>query len=329
MKKHITFILLVAISCIKTFAQNTKEAATNSGQIVLNAYVPESANNIPSEAKNHLENKLNQIASQYGIGGSSINPRFIITAKVVTLSKDIIGGAPQMFAQNLEITFFIGDGIENKKMANTVINAKGVGTNETKSFIDAIKKVNVNSAQLKEFVENGKAKIIDYYNSQCDAIIKEALTLEHQKKYEEAIYKLSIVPDACKSCYSKCLDTLAHIYQKKIDRDCDEKLLKAKSIWTSKQNTDGGSEIAEIISTIDPTSKCQAELASFIQSIKQKLDENEKKDWDFKMKVYNDKLEEDKRNAQLEQQRINAYQQVAVEYARNQPKTVSYNYIVW
>ncbi len=329
MKKGITLIFFAATFCVKVLAQNSTKTTDNAGQIVLNTYIPDNTNYLSSEAKSQLENKLNRITSLYGIGGSAINPRFIITAKISVLTKDIIAGPPQMVAQNLEITFFIGDGIDNKKMTNVTINTKGVGTNEAKSFIDAINKVNVNSPQFKEFVENGKNKIVQYYNTQCDLIIQESMTLERQQKYEEAIYKLSIVPDACKDCYKKCIDTLAYIYQHKIDRDCQEKLVRAKSIWASKQNSTGADEVAEIISTIDPDSKCQTELTSFIQKIKLKLEENEKKEWDFKMKVYNDKIEADKRNDQLEHQRINAYQQVAIEYARNQPKTVSYNYIVW
>jgi len=54
-----------------------------------------------------LKNKLDQIATKNGIGGSEVNPRFIITAEVNITTKDIIPGPPQMIAQNLDITFLL------------------------------------------------------------------------------------------------------------------------------------------------------------------------------------------------------------------------------
>ena len=32
---------------------------------------------------------------------------------------------------------------------------------------------------------------------------------------------------------------------------------------------------------------------------------------------------------ELEKQQVNAYKEIAVEYAKNQPKTVTYNNIIW
>ena len=32
---------------------------------------------------------------------------------------------------------------------------------------------------------------------------------------------------------------------------------------------------------------------------------------------------------ELEKKRIDAYKEVAVEYAKNQPKTITYNNIIW
>jgi len=35
------------------------------------------------------------------------------------------------------------------------------------------------------------------------------------------------------------------------------------------------------------------------------------------------------RNLELDKIRVNAYREVAVEYAKNQPKTINYNNIYW
>ena len=96
---------------------------------------------------------------------------------------------------------------------------------------------------------------------------------------------------------------------------------------------------------------CQPEVDAFIKGINNKLRADEKAKWDFKVKQYQDRLatqkeemriaveksqrddvyreNQAKRNVELDKIRVKAYRDVAVEYARNQPKTVTYNNIYW
>ena len=149
-------------------------------------------------------------------GSSDINPRFIITASVNISSKDIIAGPPQMIAQNIDITLFIGDAFENKIFSNLTLSLKGIGNNENKSLIDAFKRINPNNKEIESFIGEGKNKIITFYNAQCDFFLKEAETLTKEGKYEEAIYKLSLIPEVCQDCYFNSLDLIGFIYQQKI-----------------------------------------------------------------------------------------------------------------
>ena len=357
MKKIISVLLLsiVAITC------NAQEKLDDFGRIILNTYLSEKLQ-IPQEAKNFLQTKLTQITTNNGMGGSQVNPRFIISANVNVGTKDIIPGPPQMIAQNLEVTLFIGDAITNTIFSNVILNVKGVGTNENKAFIEAIKTINPKNQQITTFLEEGKKKIIQYYSSQCDFIIKDALSSSQLGNFDDAIYKLSIVPEVCQECYFKCLDTMVSIYQLKIDIDGKKKLSEAKVLWSSNQTTEGAEKSGEILSLIDPMASCQNEVTIFINSINAKLKADEKAKWDFKMKQYADKIEKQKeqmkiaesqakrddqfrenqavrdansqeknskRNYELDKLRINAYRQVASEYAKNQPKTVTYNNINW
>ena len=347
----IKYLIIVGLLLfgIESKSQNSPKL-DDFGRIVLNTYLPEQMD-LPAEARKLLDTKLSQIASNYGMGGSAVNPRFIITATVNIGTKDIIAGPPQMIAQNIEVAIFIGDAIENKSFCNTTLSLKGVGTNENKSFIDAIKKINPKQKDLYELIEQGKSKIISYYNTQCDFTLKEAMTLKHQCKYDEAIYKLSLVPEVCQDCYFKCLDTLQYVYQEKIDNDCQVKFQKAKTIWAANSSSQGAEEVAEVLSQIDPLASCQPEIEEFIKSIDSKLKADEKARWEFKIKQYEDQIAKEKeqfriaeeksirddefrenqavRNLELDKIRVNAYREIAVEYAKNQPKTINYNNIYW
>lgn len=344
--KKISFVILLLVS-FQTQAQAKLE---DFGRIILNTYLPEN-NAIPTEAKKALETKLNQITTNNGMGGSSANPRFIITAVLNVGTKDIIPGPPQMIAQNIDVTLFVGDAITNTVFSNTVISIKGVGSNENKSLIDAIKNINPKNKDISTFLEEGKNKIISYYTTQCDFIIKDAETLAKQQKFDEAIYKLALVPEVCKECYFKCLDKLTTIYQQKIDADCKSKFNEAKTTWSANQTPTGAEKAGDILSAINPEATCQSEITLFIKNIDAKLKADEKARWQFKMKQYADKIaikkdqiriaeekgrrddvyreNQSARNLELDKIRANSYREIAVEQARNQPKTITYNNIYW
>ena len=122
-------------------AQNTVGKLEDMGRLTLAAYVPQQIDQMPDAARSMLQNKISQIVTQNGMGGSFRNERFILTANIVIMTKDILPGPPPMHAYTLDITFYIGDGIEGTKFASKSVSVKGVGTNETKAYIEAIKMV--------------------------------------------------------------------------------------------------------------------------------------------------------------------------------------------
>jgi hypothetical protein len=354
-------ILLTISFLLAAYTGSAQVELNDFGRIVLNTHIPDNTP-IPQEARALLVNKLNQMTTNYGMGGSVTNPRFVITATVDIGTKDIIAGPPQMIAQQLSLTIYIGDAVTKTLFSSLTLNLKGVGTNENKSFIEAIKRINSKSEDIKELLEEGKSEIISYYSANCDFILKEAQTLVKQEKYDEAIYQLSLVPDVCQDCYFKCLDTLVSVYQQKIDADCQVKFNEAKVIWTAAQTPNGAERAGDVLSTINPMASCQPEVSIFIKKVDAKLKADEKARWQFKMKQYADKVAAQKeqtriaeeqskrddvyrekqaqrdavanekqaqRNLELDKIRVNAYREVAVAYAKNQPKRLLYDDIKW
>ena len=319
--KKILLSLLMIIG-YNAYSQNALGKSDDAARITLAAYVPQQIDKMPDAARSILANKLNQIVTQNGMGGAANNERFIITANVNVISKDLTATAPPMTAFVLEVTLYIGDGFVGTKFSSTSISVKGVGESETKAYISALKGISPTNSNIQSFVGNGKSKIIEYYNSKCDFIIKEAQTLVSQNNFEEAIFKLTSVPEVCKDCYDKCMDAVGPIYQKQIDRECKSKLMEANTAWNAAQDSYGADTAGGILAQIDPNASCYKEALALSNKIAQRIKEIDQRDWKLQLKEQQD-------NVDIQKATIKAIRDIGVAYGNGQPKTVTYNVRGW
>jgi cytochrome c551/c552 len=269
-KLGIIAILLIFISNMG-YAQNDQGTLDDFGRITLTPVLAKDLGDMPAGAEKLLLSKLRQVATKNGLGGTSINPQFIITATVSVITKDVTETAPPMIAYNLEANLYIVDYVNKKTLSNTTVELKGVGKNETKAFISGIKRINPKSSIIRSFVKKGKNKIIEYYNTQCEFILKQANTLVKMDKYEEAIHMLMTVPEVCKECHYKALDAIDPIYKKMMGENCEEDLKAAQMAYndgdmeTAKnhlENIEAGTDcydkavdLAKKINNMDPQSR--------------------------------------------------------------------------
>ncbi|MFD2550646.1 hypothetical protein ACFSQP_02335 [Bizionia sediminis] len=308
MKKIIT--LVIGLMATTLVAQDTNY------NISLGAYIPNQVEGIPDNAKAMLLNKLGQLITSNGISDDVANSRFIITPNITVMSKDVIGSAPTKIALNLEMTLYIGDGIAGNLFATESFTLKSVGNNETKAYMQAIKQLKPSNKKLQDFISNGKAKIIDYYNSNCKQLLAEAAVLENQNNYEGALAILVSVPSAS-DCFNTVKNKIESTYQKVIDTDCKLKLQEAEAIWVANQDIAAAKEAGYLLASVDPQANCFKAVKNLFSKIEKRVNDLQDRDWDIKLQEF-----------ELRKATIEAARAVGVAYGNNQPNTV-YNVRGW
>ena len=355
--RNIFIIGLLLASSVFANAQSLDDF----GRIALKTFV-NNRSQLPNEASTLLETRMSQIATNNGIASTDVNPRFVMTATVNILNKDIVPGPPQMLSQNVEITFTIGDVVEKKAFSTTSVSLIGVGLNENKAFIEAIKKINAKNPTFKSFIEEAKTKIVSYYQTNCEAILRDAKALATQGKYNQAIYNLSLVPDICSACYEQSQKLQSDLYTQKVETEGQKLFQQAKATWAKAPNKENASEVSKLISQISPNVSFIGDVNAFISEVSAVVQTQQQQEWEQyqreweqsvreweqatkerekqweqtvkeRDRAYSDQKAQQQvqanREHELEKARINACREIAVEYAKNQPKEVSYNYIVW
>lgn len=320
--------------------------AQDYGRIAINVVIPHLPN-VPEEARAALETKMQQVVTQYGLACNGATDRFVMTAKVNVTSKDVTPTTPVKISQKMEVTMFIGDVVDNKVYESVVFTVTGIGQSEAKSMIQAFNQIKHSNPKMKSFMENAEQKIITYYTSNCQFILTEANTLASNQQYDAAIAKLMAVPEVCTECYEKCMEKAVEVYRKKIGNEGDLLVQQARNAWLAKRDYESASEALAILAKVNPLSTAQDKVQALVNEINkhlrgeeaarakaakeaaEKAEAREQRDWDFKVKQYEDNLamvrQQQKDNTTIQREQIAAAREVGVAYGKNQPRTITYN----
>lgn len=337
MKKVIFIFVLLGVLSAKA-----QDRLDDIGRISIHAYVPE-REELPYEARKLLETKLSQIISSNGIADNENFVRFVLTAKINVISKDIVAGPPQRVSQKLDVTLMLGDIEEDKVYSQLTMSAIGVGQSYEKSFISAFKSINPKNTAITTFIQEGKEKIMGYYQAHCENLIVEAQKQASLQNYEDALMLLASIPDVCTDCFDEAVRTAAPIYTDMIEARGAECLNQARAVWAKNPTKDGARDATRLLSQINFAASCQPQAATLMREITSKMNEIDNREWEHQMQVYRDGIEREQRQwaqhvkeyeDRVETQRmyLKAARDVAMTYAKNQPKVITrvinYNRII-
>lgn len=275
----------------------------------IRVYVEDLQEPFPHNAKIQVENKLTQLLTANGLSSLDPNSQFVLTVFTVPQNKEVLATAPVQYIEVMELTFYMADALNQTVFSSTSQTVRGIGKSETRAYMDAISKINIKSPAMAQFVQQGKEKVIAYYDHEAPRILASVRTMIAMKEYDRAIFTAMTIPAQCKS-YNEAQQVMIEAYQAYIDQQCVENLALAKSAWAAEQNAAGAAAAGEYLAQIYPDAKCYGDAEALYKEIKGKVLD----DWKFEMKQYNDQVA-------LESQRIGAAKEVGVAYGNHQQPT--------
>lgn len=303
-----TRVLLAAMLCsMSIMAQNEYLPITVAVEDLVEPY--------PTTAKVQLTNKLHQMLTEQGMASLDNNGQFVLTAFMIPQDKEVLPGPPMQIMEKMNANLYIADVVQKNVLATLELPTKGLGRDETRSYLDAIKHLNTKSPEVAKFIQTGKDKIIAFYNEESPRIMKEAMVLSEMHEYEKALYLVTAIPAQCKH-YDESLAVILKIFHAYQDYVCQKLLAQAKMAWAAEQNKVGAEKAGEYLGQIYPDAACYGDAMELYNEIKAKVLE----DWHFQMKMYQDQVD-------LEKQRIEAARQVGIAYGNHQQPTTYVNWL--
>lgn len=320
MKRYLLSILL-SLLCF-----SGANAIGNSGKISF--YPVVTGMDIPEASRKLIVSKMEQALTQNGLGSIGHADRFVMLAKCNVVQKDVAATTPPHISQRVEVTFILGDVVENKIYTSASMELSGIGTNETKAWQTALNTIRPASQTFKQMFDEASEKIESYYVGHCENIIAKARTLASTGRSDEAIANLMAVPDICSDCHEKAMSTVIEIYQNKVDGEGASLLTKAKNAWAASSDENGADLAMTYLNEIPVTSSSFAEAETLANSISKKMSSEKEREWQLKQRQYNDEKEFRSREQANSHARsmatITAARAVAEKWAENQSETKVY-----
>lgn len=142
--ERLNVLIITLLMAVGAFAQQNGD-----GKVAFFSVVNNQSGTMPKAAVSALESKMQQVVTSDGYGSASRADRFVLVAKPAVITMDIAPTTPPRINQTVEITFVIGDVVENKTYASCSLTLTGIGINEAKAWNTAIAKIKPVNAEIK------------------------------------------------------------------------------------------------------------------------------------------------------------------------------------
>ncbi len=306
------FLYGIAILLLCSFYSQGQEVLSAKEMVAVTPVVPDGLD-LPDYAKKALEHKLIQITTQNGFG--SISGEIALTANVITTDKQVTGTIPAQYVVSLEVSLIVVNVLEGTIINEIAVPLKGIDKAENRAITMAFNNLNPRSPAIRNFMNQCRKKIIDYYTTRIPALTAKAKSLADRTEYDQALAVLASVPESVDE-YPAIADQMVAIYMKKIDKDGTAFLQNAKAKLAQHDLEGALNELTRI----DPSSNCFAKATEMIDAIKQEADEKEKAELEREMQQLEAEKEAQQKaqenQVMLEKLRIEAAKKAGENYTR-------------
>ncbi|MDE6229873.1 MAG: hypothetical protein K2M40_08820 [Muribaculaceae bacterium] len=273
--------------------------------------------NIPAQTEEYLVTRLQSALTADGIVAGENLSQFFIAGKFSHVMEDVVPGPPRQFALHTVLTLYIGDAIGENIYATATIDMRGIGNSTERAFINALRTLNANNPTVATCVNNAKKKITAYFDKNYPQILTQADRCAAQHNYDEALWRLSMIPECCAG-YAQAEAKTSQYYQRYINQQGTALLSLATAAWSVAHTPEAAAKAFGYLTQIDPESSAYTAAQALAVEMKTSI----KSDRNFELRQkYSDAVD-------IKRRQIEAAREVGVAYGKGQqPQTTNLTWL--
>lgn len=251
-----------------TLLPATVGAQTMGGGFTIGVSTIDIGKNLSEAQAPKLESKMLQVIEKSGVANAGYSSGILLKPAISVEDTRIAeGGMQNITVTTCELTLYMVNAGDNMIVYNSMSRKlRGSGSTTEQALSNAINTMDVNDDVYKQFMSTSKQKIVAYYNTNCDKIMKQATEAEKKHDYEAAVSLLSSVPMEV-TCYTTANRKALSLYTKYEHQLCNKVVSYARG-----QMAIGNYEAAlDALATISGRSACNAEANQLIAEADKKM----------------------------------------------------------
>lgn len=254
--------------------------ADRLGDVVVSVAIPTSNTMLTPGHTDQLGSKLLQVVTAAGLSGIGPDAGFVLSPFVTITERMRAGELRAMDIVKLEIAFAIRQQAQNITFSSTSTVVSGSGSSEAAAITNAIASLRTDDPKLRAFVDEGKRRIVSYYETNCTAVRADARGKAGVGQPEQAIALLMSVPREATTCQPKAADDAEKLFTDWQARDCAQRVRGARAD-AANRNYD---EAIDKLQAVDPVSPCAKDADALITSIEERVAKTEDRSFQLRLK---------------------------------------------
>lgn len=260
------------------------------GQVKLNIMLPEG---LPENSKNVLHNKMVAITSVNGVGSVDASPILCVIPTFAEINHDITATVPAKHKIKYDFNVWVANLETGEVFASAQQDLLGIGDSEELALGNAISAVSPTDNKWQEMLKNAQDRIIEFYNTNGDRLIKEAQGYLVANQYSQAMLILNNIPMACGEVYDRALELKNNALNQYFQNDAEYLISKMKAYLALPRDDENGFsyDFLAVYAMLPPNSKAKAEAdalyAEYVKSlddIARKNMEKQQREWEAEQK---------------------------------------------
>ncbi len=299
-------VLTLSVSALAAFSMS---AQTGIHMVVFDE-------NVPVEAAQSLEHKLDYILSYYGYATADYPERIAMSAKIDVTENLVSPTNPPRVSKKIDLTVKIGDAIDNVVFSAASIPLNGIGVTETKAFISAFSSLKPDNKYVKRLFSVLDEAMKNYYAENEQIILDRARSMALAGDFDQAIACLISVPPIDSECYKACQDKAVEYYVEKVNEASSTAYSNARAAWTASKDKHGAATALSYLKQVSPAADIYSEALALWDEISDKIDRDEVEAKEHVKQVYAD-------HVQFRSSIVDAVKAVGVAFGQGQPQNVT------
>jgi hypothetical protein len=269
-------------ACLVSFALASPAAAqevtaADLGTIAIAVVVPRSNTMLTVDQKNQLGNTLLQAATANGISGIGGPSGFQLTPMVIVTKEGEAGELQKFKYVTLNVTLAVKQVPQNLAFGSTSVILQGNAPTREDAITQALGNLSPTNEKIINLVESSKTKILQYYETSCDAIRSDAKARAGTGRVPEALTLLLTVPREATTCQKAAGVDADAMYAAYRDAQCDASVRAARAALAARDFEEAKIK-AELV---DPGSKCAKSADGVLKDLEKKVTS----DHNFSLKI--------------------------------------------